>query len=118
MTKFTQLLGAHWWRRQLQGTNHVVAVSPGLIPGTGIGRDGGWSLSTDMKDAKTVPEGAQNMLRAFTRSDFPDDADRIFLTSWGEWWPRDAIEPSLDKSLQDEWSPSKDEIEKEEGIAT
>jgi NAD(P)-dependent dehydrogenase (short-subunit alcohol dehydrogenase family) len=28
-TKFTQLLGAHWWRRQLQGQCQVVAVSPG-----------------------------------------------------------------------------------------
>jgi NAD(P)-dependent dehydrogenase (short-subunit alcohol dehydrogenase family) len=28
-TKFTQLLGAHWWRRQLQGQCDVVAVSPG-----------------------------------------------------------------------------------------
>lgn len=29
-SKFTQLLGAHWWRRQLQGQCHVVAVSPGM----------------------------------------------------------------------------------------
>jgi hypothetical protein len=28
-TKFTQLLGAHWWRRQLQNQCQVVAVSPG-----------------------------------------------------------------------------------------
>jgi NAD(P)-dependent dehydrogenase (short-subunit alcohol dehydrogenase family) len=28
-TKFTQLLGVHWWRRQLQGQCHVLAVSPG-----------------------------------------------------------------------------------------
>lgn len=37
-TKFTQLLGAHWWRRQLAESCKVVAVSPGLIPGTGIAR--------------------------------------------------------------------------------
>jgi NAD(P)-dependent dehydrogenase (short-subunit alcohol dehydrogenase family) len=29
-TKFTQLLGAHWWRQQLQGQCQVVAVSPGV----------------------------------------------------------------------------------------
>jgi NAD(P)-dependent dehydrogenase (short-subunit alcohol dehydrogenase family) len=28
-TKFTQLLGTHWWQRQLQGQCRVVAVSPG-----------------------------------------------------------------------------------------
>lgn len=56
-TKFTQLLGAHWWRRQLAGTCDVVAVSPGLIPETGIGRGSGMKLTHQMPDAKTVPEG-------------------------------------------------------------
>lgn len=116
-TKFTQLLGAHWWRRQLAGQCDVVAVSPGLIPGTGISRGHGLKITMDMTDAKPVPEGAGNILRAFTRSDFPEDPDRIFLTSWGEWWEKSVIEKSLDKALQDKWSPSKDEIEKEEGIS-
>ena len=62
------------------------------------------------------PIGAQSILRAFTRNDFPEDQDRIFLTSWGEWWEKDVIEKTLDKKLQDKWSPSKDDIEKEEGI--
>ena len=57
------------------------------------------------------------MLKAFTKSDFPEDPDQIFLTSWGEWWPSSVYEKSLDKALQDKWSPSKEEIEKEEGIA-
>lgn len=60
--------------------------------------------------------GAQSILRAFTRSDFPSDPDQIFLTSWGEWWGKDTIEKSLDKKLQDKWCPSTEEIEAEEGI--
>lgn len=56
-SKFVQLLGAHWWRRQLQGSCDVVAVSPGLIPETGIARHGTMKLTIDMPDAKSVPEG-------------------------------------------------------------
>jgi hypothetical protein len=56
------------------------------------------------------------MLRAFTRDDFPEDPDQIFLTSWGEWWPKDVIELSLDKALQDKFSPSQAEIEEQEGV--
>ncbi|ROV92289.1 hypothetical protein VSDG_07301 [Cytospora chrysosperma] len=115
-TKFAQLLGAHWWRRQLPECN-VVAVSPGLIPLTGIARYGGFSLSMAMPDAKTVPEGAQSILRAFTRTDFPADPEQIFLTSWGEWWPKTVYEKTLDKKLQDKWCPSKEKIEEEEGLA-
>lgn len=55
-SKFVQLLGAHWWRRQLPECR-VVAVSPGLIPQTGIARHGSLKLTMDMPDAKTVPEG-------------------------------------------------------------
>lgn len=40
----------------------------------------------------------------------------MFLTSWGEWWGRDVLEETLDRGLQDRWCPSKEEIEKEEGL--
>ncbi|KAK3936568.1 NAD(P)-binding protein [Diplogelasinospora grovesii] len=118
-TKFVQLLAAHWWRRQLAGSCDVVAVSPGLIPGTGLTRGllGDKPPPFDMKDAKSIPEGAENILRAFTRTDFPDDKDLIFLTSWGEWWGKDVIGKTCDKALQDRWSPSKEQIEQEEGLS-
>jgi hypothetical protein len=64
----------------------------------------------------TVRAGAQNILRAFT-ADVPEDLQQIFLTSWGEWWPKDVYGVSLDKALQDKWSPSKDQVEVEEGLA-
>jgi NAD(P)-dependent dehydrogenase (short-subunit alcohol dehydrogenase family) len=111
-TKFAQLLGAHWWRRQLSDSCKVLAVSPGLIPGTGLGRGFGGTISMDMPDAKPVPEGASNILRALTINDFPEDPEQIFLTSWGEWWGKEVYAKSLDKLLQDKWCPSKDEIER------
>ncbi|KAF7376904.1 NAD(P)-binding protein [Mycena sanguinolenta] len=118
-SKLVGLLGAHWWRRQLTGQCTVVAVSPGLIPETGLGR-GMPSLTIPpefLKDVRSVPEGAASILAAFSRTDFPEDPDRIFLTSWGEWWGREEISISFGKELQDKWSPSKEEIEEEEGIA-
>jgi hypothetical protein len=71
-------------------------------------------LTMDMPDAKTVPEGAQNILRAVEITDFPEDPEQIFLTSWGEWWGTDVYGLSLDQTLQNKWSPSKDEVEQEE----
>ncbi|KAE9979227.1 hypothetical protein BLS_010043 [Venturia inaequalis] len=85
-TKFIQLLSAHWWRRELTGQCEVLAVSP----------------------------GAQSILAAFTRNDFPEDVEQIFLTSWGEWWPKENFQLSLDKELQNKWSVSKEVIEREE----
>ncbi|KAJ2896261.1 short-chain dehydrogenase [Zalerion maritima] len=115
-TKFVQLLGAHWWRRELKGKCDIVAVSPGLIPNTGLARNSTMKLTVDMPDAKTVPEGAASLLLAFTKDDFPEDPDQIFLTSWGEWWSKDVIANSLDKELQEKWTPGLEQIEKEEGI--
>ncbi|KAJ6022263.1 short-chain dehydrogenases/reductase [Penicillium herquei] len=113
-SKFVGLLGAHYWRRNLPQCI-VVAVSPGLIPSTGLATTMGLSMS--MPDAKTIPEGAQNLLRAFTVKDFPADPEQIFLTSWGDWWSKDVIALSLDKALQDKWCLSREEIEKQEGLS-
>ena len=56
------------------------------------------------------------MLRAMERNDLPEDPEQIFLTSWGEWWPKDVYGQSLDKNLQDQFCPSKEQIEREEGL--
>ncbi|KAJ5081817.1 hypothetical protein NUU61_010081 [Penicillium alfredii] len=113
-SKFVGLLGAHYWRRELPSCR-VVAVSPGLIPNTKLASDMG--LSMDMPDAKAIPEGAQNLLRAWSINDFPADREQIFLTSWGEWWPKDVYGLSLDPNLQAKWCLSREEIEKAEGLA-
>jgi len=87
-----------------------------MIPGTGLARDSPGTFSMTDPSAKSVPEGARSILAAFTRSDFPADPDQIFLTSWGEWWNKSVYEPSLDRALQDKWSPSREQIEREEGV--
>ncbi|KAJ6187990.1 hypothetical protein N7519_002898 [Penicillium mononematosum] len=114
-SKFTQLLGAHYWRRSLPNCT-VVAVSPGLIPNTKLAQHSSLALTMDMPDAKTVPEGAQNILRAVTVDNLPADPEQIFLTSWGEWWPKDVYALSLDPALQDKWCPSKEGIENSEPV--
>ncbi|GAW22094.1 hypothetical protein ANO14919_116290 [Xylariales sp. No.14919] len=117
-SKFAQLLSAHWWRRRLGNCGEVVAVSPGLVPGTGLGRY--LNIKADansLPDAKSVDEGAKSLLQAFTRDDLPSDPEQIFL-SGGNWWPKNVYSLSLDKTLQEKWSPSKEQIEKEEIILT
>ncbi|KAI0394967.1 hypothetical protein F5Y17DRAFT_227484 [Xylariaceae sp. FL0594] len=115
-SKFIQLVAAQWWRRQLLGKCDLVAVSPGLIPNTGIMRGTNSQIPADHPDAKSVPEGAQSVLRALTRDDIPEDPEQLFLTSWGEWWPKEVYGLTLDKDLQEKWSPSQESIEREEGI--
>lgn len=61
--------------------------------------------------------GGANVLRALFRDDLPEDPERIFLTSWGEWWPKDVYGNSLDKGLQDKWCPSQEDLERDEGLA-
>lgn len=56
-SKYAQLLGAHYWRRQLGSSATVVAVSPGLIPGTGLGRYSGFNIPSNVPDAKSIQEG-------------------------------------------------------------
>ncbi|KAK8099714.1 uncharacterized protein PG998_012955 [Apiospora kogelbergensis] len=122
-TKFTQLLGAHWWQRALQPTGcTVVAVSPGMIPGTGLPRyvkPGQQGPDPKHPDAKDVPTGARSILAALAvrDGDLPTDPDRLFLTSWGEWWPTDVYGLSLDREVQDKWCPGVEQIEREEGIS-
>ncbi|KAJ4346830.1 uncharacterized protein N0V89_010762 [Didymosphaeria variabile] len=120
-SKFTQLLTAHWWRRELEGQAQVVAVSPGLIPDTNLARHAMERMNfkfpdSIMKDARSITEGAQSILAAYTRQDTPQDPAQIFLTSWGEWWPLDVLATSLDTVLQDKWCPSLTQIEKEEVV--
>ncbi|KAI0112086.1 hypothetical protein GGR51DRAFT_557266 [Nemania sp. FL0031] len=118
-SKFAQLLSAHWWRRRLGASARVVAVSPGLIPYTGLGRhlDIKFDVS-NLPDAKSLDEGAKSLLQAFTCDDFPEDPEQFFLTSWGEWWPKDVYSLSLDEALQEKWSPSKEQIESDEFVPT
>jgi len=75
--------------------------------------DAAYVHNTDMRRI-----GAESILRAFWRDDFPEDPEQIFLTSWGEWWPKDVYKVSLDHALWDKWSPSKEQIEEEEGISS
>ncbi|QUC22867.1 uncharacterized protein UV8b_07108 [Ustilaginoidea virens] len=116
-SKFVQLLGAHWWRRQLQNQCVVIAVSPGLVPNTGLGRERGSKTSGILPDAKSARQGAANILKGLLRDDLPEDPDRIFLTSRGEWWDTYFIRATLDRELQNWWCPSQAELDEEAGIS-
>ncbi|GAO20163.1 hypothetical protein UVI_02060740 [Ustilaginoidea virens] len=71
----------------------VIAVSLGLVPNTGLGRERGSKTSGILPDAKSARQGAANILKGLLRDDLPEDPDRIFLTSWGEWWDTYFIRP-------------------------
>lgn len=57
-------------------------------------------------------------MRGIDQTEFPEDPEQIYLTSWGEWWPKDVYGLTLDKDLQDQWCLSEEEIEKEAGITS
>ncbi|KAG6088880.1 hypothetical protein E4U31_000998 [Claviceps sp. LM219 group G6] len=116
-TKFLQLLSAHWWRRELEDQCRVIAVSPGMVPHTGLGRGTGYQVPANLSFSETRHQGGSRIVGALFRSDFPDDPERIFLHSKGDWWGTEDIAESLDKELQEKWCPRMEELEKDAGIA-
>ncbi|KAG5973324.1 hypothetical protein E4U56_005111 [Claviceps arundinis] len=116
-TKFLQLLSAHWWRRELEDKCRVIAVSPGMIPHTGLGRGTGYQVPANLSFSETMHQGGSRIVGALFRNDFPDDPERIFLHSKGDWWGTEHIAESLDKELQEKWCPRMEELEKDAGVA-
>ncbi|KAF7299774.1 hypothetical protein HMN09_00983300 [Mycena chlorophos] len=113
-SKFVQLLNAHYWRRTLSPSGCVVvAVSPGLVPGTGLTRRANLVVPLDSPGARSLAVGAASLLDALVRTDFPEDPNRIFLSFEGIWDEADSsvLGKSLNREQQDEWSPSKEDIE-------
>nr|GAT56920.1 predicted protein [Mycena chlorophos] len=113
-SKFVQLLNAHYWRRTLSPSGCVVvAVSPGLVPGTGLTRRANVVIPLDTPGARSLAAGGASLLDAFVRTDFPEDSNRIFLSFAGTWDEADSVVvgKSLDREQQDKWSLSKEDIE-------
>lgn len=82
-----------------------------------MSRNSDMKMTMDMPGAKTVEEGAKSLIRALQVQDIPKEEDKIFLTSWGEWWdPKKEYPLALDRNLQDKWSPSRAELEEEAGL--
>ncbi|KAL7624412.1 hypothetical protein AAE478_005976 [Parahypoxylon ruwenzoriense] len=115
-SKFIQLLSAHWWRRRLQDKCEVLAVSPGLVPDTGLHRENPSRFTMIHQNPNSIPQGARNIFRAFTEDCPPDDPHKIFLMDTGEWWPKHTYRLTLNEYLQNKWCPGKDRIEEECGI--
>lgn len=89
--------------------------------GTGLGRHMDKLPNMDhipASDILTVQQGGANVIRAieFDVNEFPEDKERIFLTSQGTWWEKDVYRLSLDHGLQDRWCPDGvEEIERDAG---
>jgi hypothetical protein len=63
-----------------------------------------------------VAEGGASLLGAFKVEDFPGDLEVVFFASWGDWWAKDVYRKTLDRELQNKWCPSREEIERQEGL--
>ncbi|KAG6216963.1 hypothetical protein E4U26_008028 [Claviceps purpurea] len=72
-TKFIQLIGAHWWCRQLQGHCHVVVASPGRVYGTGLGREHGYIVPADAQYVVAIKHGASFILNGMFIDELPDE---------------------------------------------
>ncbi|KAG5973388.1 hypothetical protein E4U58_005213 [Claviceps cyperi] len=87
-----------------------------MIPHTGLGREAGFSVPVVPPISESIPRGAAQILSGLWRSKFPSDPERIFLTSGGAWLGKSSVAKILGSDLQDQWCPSKEELEKEAGI--
>ncbi|KAG6139252.1 hypothetical protein E4U12_007568 [Claviceps purpurea] len=72
-TKFIQLIGAHWWCRQLQGHCHVVVASPGRVYGTGLGREHVYIVPADAQYVVAIKHGASFILNGMFIDELPDE---------------------------------------------
>jgi hypothetical protein len=71
----------------------------------------------DMPGAKAVSDGAKSLIGAIEIQNIPEEEEKIFLTSWGEWWePSKEYPLALNKELQSKWSPGLAELEKDAGM--
>lgn len=106
-SKFIQRINAQYWARELGASCRIIIVSPG-------------NQQEWVKDprhplkAKSPVGGEELICQGFTRKEFPKDVEQIYLSA-REWLSTETSKITLDKQLQDKWSPSKEDIEKDEG---
>lgn len=81
-TKLSQLLGALWWSRTFGDKASIVAVSPGMVNGTGLGRHflQPGEAPKERPGANDLAAGTKLILAGFTRDDLLKDPSSIFLT--------------------------------------